>query len=93
MNINYIEVERMRLAETMEGDDLTSELHECGDLLLSAVKTGDAALIGRIVLAVNDAWLNRCAAKAAGFEVKAVYAQDAATQVLMDLNEQLRKAA
>ena len=92
MNLNAIEYERTRLADSMEGDDLTAELSDCGDVLLSAVKTGDAELIGRIVLAVSGAYLDRCAAKAAGFEVKAVYAEEAAVAVLMDLNEQ-RKAA
>ena len=88
MNIDFIAIERMRLVESMEGDDLTAELYECGDVLLSAVKTGDERLIGRMVLAVYGAYLDRCAAIAAGFEVKAVYADEAAVGVLMASNEQ-----
>ena len=65
-----------------DADDLLAELCEIGGPLLSAVRSKDAALIGRLVLAVVAAQIERRACWNTEQESAGVDAEQAAAEVM-----------
>lgn len=70
-----------------DADDLLAELCEIGEPLLSAVRAKDAYLIGRLVLAVVAAQIERRACIVCEQESAGVYADMAAAVVMRTLAE------
>ena len=65
-----------------DADDLLAELCEIGEPLMTAVRFNDAALIGRLVLAVVAAQIERRACIVCDQESAGVYAELAADEVM-----------
>ena len=65
-----------------DADDLLAELCEIGGPLMTAVRVKDGALIGRLVLAVVAAQIERRACIVCGQESAGVYAELAAAEVM-----------
>ena len=65
-----------------DADDLLAELCEIGGPLLSAVRSKDAALIGRLVLAVVEAQIERRACIVCEQESLGIFAEQAAADVM-----------
>ena len=60
--------ERAMIARRETPLDLSDVMFECGVQLLDAIRTGDEALIGRVVLAARNANLDRLADRAVGLD-------------------------
>lgn len=74
--------EQLRIGIPIE-DLLTNEFPECADQLQAAILTGDAALIGKVVLAVRNAYAERLANHAEfGGSLKLPFAAAAASKVI-----------
>ena len=65
-----------------DADDLLAELCEIGEQLMTAVRAKDGALIGRLVLAVVAAQIERRACIVCEQESAGVYAELAAVNVM-----------
>ena len=81
-SINAYRVAHEEQTAAYDADDLLAELCEIGGPLLSAVRHKDAALIGRLVLAVVAAQIERRACIGCEQESAGVYAEMAAVEVM-----------
>lgn len=76
--------ERERLARIQNADDFREILDECSAQILSAVRHGDQALIGRVVLAAFHADINRRAESVLGLDPdRFLMPEDAAIECLL----------
>jgi hypothetical protein len=75
--------EQARAAESFDAQDLQDLLAECPESLFDAVATNRAELIGRVVLAARDAWINSLAMhNVFGDNVQVLHIKDAALAAL-----------
>ena len=81
-SINAYRVAHEDQTAAYDADDLLAELCEIGGPLLSAVRSKDAALIGRLVLAVVEAQLERRACIVCEQESLGIFAEQAAADVM-----------
>lgn len=79
-------IERERFERSLTPDELFQELAQAEDEVFSAYRTGDQALIGRVVVAVMGAYLDRLTARDLGVEMKTFEADEAARIVLLSRN-------
>jgi len=81
-SVNAYRVAHEDQTAAYDADDLLAELCEIGDPLMTAVRSKDAALIGRLVLAVVAAQIERRACIVCEQESAGVYAELAAARVM-----------
>ena len=81
-SINAYRVAHEDQTAAYDADDLLAELCEIGGPLMTAVRSKDAALIGRLVLAVVAAQIERRACIVCEQESAGVYAELAAAEVM-----------
>lgn len=80
-----------RAARRVSSFDISEIALEAGDSLISAIRTGDEALVGRVLMAARNAWLERGADYSVGIEnSERQTAEEAARGVL--LRESIRRA-
>ncbi len=80
--------QRTQIARTVEFRDLIEDIGDAEDAFMSAVLTGDAALIGKVVLAIRDAYIDRLSARELDLPAAPVWAHDAALSVLLSASVQ-----
>ena len=81
-SINAYRVAHEDQTAAYDADDLLAELCEIGGPLMTAVRSKDAALIGRLVLAVVAAQIERRACIVCEQESAGVYAEMAVVEVM-----------
>ncbi len=79
--------ERAKFVRRLESEDLFELV---GDSLVTAVKTGDEALVGRVLMATVNTYLNRLADRACGMEPRQEPEDAAAEALQADLTPLLR---
>lgn len=67
--------------------DLLDELGDAEAQVTAAIATGDAALIGGVVLAVRDAYIERLIKHHEGWDIKTQSASETATAVLAGVRQ------
>lgn len=84
--------ERTKQARALTAGDLIEELGDAGDELLAALRTGDATLIGNVLLAVHANHLDRMTDRATGLDAAHLTADEAARLVLLQASVDRLKA-
>lgn len=72
--------ERANHERRLDASDISEVAHD--ESLVAAVKTGDAALVGRVLLAAVNAYLDRLADRAVDAEPRERTSEDAAAEAL-----------
>lgn len=92
VSASEFEYEKAQFDRSLEWRDMAEELDSADEQFMTAVKTNDAKLIGKLVLAVRDAYLDRLTARALELKPNPVYAEDAALSVLLAASVERAKA-